>query len=145
MVASVKLSDSHHHHHILTNIWIFCFNEPISKSVLSQVTSMISVSSDILSNVIAIWTMSVLFPEWWAKVQAIMAILSTVHVSYACLLKCKTTWHCSLSSGPMTSQWTMLDIKTSADYLSRTGTFTNFSMLFAGKYRQCITLRTVLK
>lgn len=30
----------------------------------------------------------------------------------------------------------MLDIKTSADYLSRTaGTFTNFSMLFAGNYR----------
>lgn len=29
---------------------------------------------------------------------------------------------------------TMLDIKSSADYLSRSGTFTNFSMLFAGEY-----------
>lgn len=28
----------------------------------------------------------------------------------------------------------MLDIKSSADYLSRSGTFTNFSMLFAGEY-----------
>lgn len=28
----------------------------------------------------------------------------------------------------------MLDIKSSADYLSRSGTFTNFSMLFAGDY-----------
>lgn len=28
----------------------------------------------------------------------------------------------------------MLDIKGSADYLSRSGTFTNFSMLFAGEY-----------
>lgn len=30
----------------------------------------------------------------------------------------------------------MLDIKTSADYLSRsTGSFSNFSMLFAGEFR----------
>lgn len=29
---------------------------------------------------------------------------------------------------------TMLDIKSSADYLSRSGTFPNFSMLFAGEY-----------
>lgn len=29
----------------------------------------------------------------------------------------------------------MLDIKSSADYLSRSGPFTNFSMLFAGEYQ----------
>lgn len=35
----------------------------------------------------------------------------------------------------------MLDIKTSADYLSRTGTFTNFSMLFAGKNVKLVSFR----
>jgi hypothetical protein len=85
------------------------------------------------SGVIVITIMSALFPKWWQQSEAMMGILSAVSVSYVCQLKCKTTWHWNLSSEPMTSQWTMLDIKTSADYLSRTGTFTNFSMLFAGK------------
>lgn len=36
----------------------------------------------------------------------------------------------------VTNPAAMLDIKTSADYLSRSGTFSNFSMLFAGKHRK---------
>lgn len=37
----------------------------------------------------------------------------------------------------------MLDIKTSADYLSRAGTFSNFSMLFAGNYNLYILIFSV--
>lgn len=97
------------------------------------------------SGAIVIMTMSALFPQWWEQSEAMMGILSAVSVSYVCQLKCKTTWHWNLSPEPMTSQWTMLDIKTSADYLSRTGTFTNFSMLFAGKYATWLMFPVVLK
>lgn len=37
----------------------------------------------------------------------------------------------SYRSGKRSTEWTMLDIKTS-DYLSRNGTFPNLSMIFAG-------------